>query len=81
MKDLNRNEKLKYAHKRIQDLAIELVKVQKIMNENTSNLQSELIAKAIMCLVRCDNLNHVDQDLDKYGLIDGMSTHKISSQL
>ncbi len=80
MEDL-KNQKLKYAHSRVQHLAVELIKIKRIFSENSSSIQDDLISQAIMCLVRCDNLNHTNQNLDQFSMVDGLSTHQISSQL
>ena len=80
MDDL-RKEKLKYAHRRVQHLAVELMKVKRIMSDVGSGIQDELLSQAVMCLIRCDNLNHTNQDLDQFSMVDGMNSHQISSQL
>ena len=79
--DYLKKEKAKYAHRRIQYLAVELAKVKRLMHENSTGIQHELIGKAIDYLVRCDNLNHTNQDLDQFSMVDGMNSHQISSQL
>ena len=81
MIDISKKEKLYYATCRLHQVATDLSQLQKLFRENGIGIQDELIGKAVDLLIRCDDLNHVDQDLDKYALIDGMTTHQISSQL
>ena len=80
MDDLKR-QKIQYAHRKVQHLAVELMKVQRIFRENDSSIKNELISNAVMQLIKCDNLNHTIEDLDQFCIVDGMSTHQISSQL
>lgn len=80
MDDLKR-QKIQYAHRKVQQLAVELMKVQRIFRENDSSIKNELISNAVMQLIKCDNLNNTIEDLDQFFIVDGISTHQISSQL
>ena len=51
MDDLKR-EKIQYAHRKVQHLAVELMKVQRIFRENDSSIKNELISNAVMQLIK-----------------------------
>jgi len=74
-------QRLQYAHKKVQHHAIELRKAQRLFEDNSSNIQHELIDKAIELLIKADDLNHVCKNLDVYSIVDGMNANQVSTLL